>query len=266
MKRVALSAVLALVVNSTAALAEEAKNSVFELPDDPKALVISFDHQNGFTPPRQNQAPLLSVLADGTVLMPSIFGETRDVSGKISPDELQVLLRFAIEENKFFSFDEEKVKAKMLEVERAKEVPRIADVPDSVFEIHLADRSHKVRHYALGMAREFYKEVDELQHLLALQQRLNRLMSETRVGGKAGIERLVKLANVELKKQYPDIKALKVEDFSGAYLRRDGVTSATISRTGKTAAGKPDGTFTAAVLEIPEEGVPKVKIRVKTKS
>jgi len=249
---------------ATVIAAAEEEQSVYRLPMEPKSLVISYDEQNGFTLPRQNDAPLLSILADGTVQMPDAFGEARDVTGKISKDELQALLRFIIEENKFFDYDEEKVKAKMEEAQKQREIPQIADAPDSVFEIRIADKKHSVRHYALGEAGE-YKEIDELQQLRAIQQRLNKLMSETRVGGKAGIEKLLKLANAELNKQHPDIKPLTTENFAGSYIPQDGKTSATFSRMGTNDDGKADGTFVVAVLQIPENGDPQVTIRVKTK-
>ena len=246
------------------ASAVEEKQTVYRLPMEPESVVISYDEQNGFTLPRQNEAPLLSILADGTVQMPDAFGTSRDVTGKISKDELQTLLRFIIEENKFFEYDADKVKAKMEEAQKQREIPQIADAPDSVFEIRTADKKHSVRHYALGEAGE-YKEIEELQQLSAIHRRLNKLMSETRVGGKAGIEKLLKLANVELNEQHPDIKPLSAENFAGAYIAQDGKTSATFSRTGKKDDGKPDGTYVVAVLQIPEKGDPQVTIRVKTK-
>lgn len=110
-----------------------------------------------------------------------------------------------------------------------------------------------------------YKEIEELQQLRAIHQRLNKLMSETRVGGKAGIEKLLKLANEELNKQHPDTKPLTAEHFARSYIAQDGKTSATFSRTGQNDAGKPDGTYVVAVVQIPEEGDSQVTIRVKIK-
>lgn len=253
-----------LSLMATVISAAEEEQTVYRLPMEPKSIVISYDEQNGFTLPRQNEAPLLAILADGTVQMPDAFGTSRDVTGEISKDELQNLLRFVIEENKFFDYDPEKVKAKMEEAQKQREIPQIADAPDSVFEIRIADKKHSVRHYALGMAGE-YKEIKELQQLHAIQQRLNKLMSETRVGGKAGIEKLLKFANAELNKQHPDTKPLTAENFAGSHIAQDGKTSATFSRTGKNDEGKPDGTYVVAILQIPEAGDPQVTIRVKTK-
>lgn len=264
MARISLCLLVVAALAATCASAADKKKTTYRLPKDPKAVVISFDYAGGFTPRRKNPAPLLSILADGTVQMPDRFGFSRDVTGKISQAELQELLRFAIEKNKFFSYDPKKVKAKMLAAEKGKRVPRIADAPSSVFEIHTADKSHKVSHYALGMVGRFYQGVEELQQLYAIQQRLNRLMNETRVGGKAAAEKLLKLANAELKKQYPKVQPLTMANFQNASTRRD-KTSVTFSRYGKTADGKPDRTYVFVGIEVPEKGEPKVSIRAKLK-
>jgi len=265
MFRIRLCLTALIPLTAAIALAADGKKTAYPLPTGARAVVITYDEQNGFTPPRQNHAPLLSILADGTVQMPDAYGQSRDVTGKISQAELQSLLRFAIEDNSFFSYDAEQVKEKMLEAEGNRQIPRIADAPESVFEIRLTDRRHNVRHYALGMAGQFYKDIEELQKLRAIHERLRQLMNETRVGGKAGIKKLVTAANAELEKQHPGTKPLTGKDFRGSYFRRDGKTAATISRNGKTAAGKPDGTFVVAIIEIPEKGDPTVKIRARFK-
>ncbi|MFP6766211.1 MAG: hypothetical protein VB858_21440 [Planctomycetaceae bacterium] len=265
MSRMLLCLIFFTAMSDGDAAAADKKQVTYQLPRDSSAVVISYDEQNGFTPPRQNAAPLLSILADGTVLMPDLYGQARDITGKISQTELQGLLRLAIENNGFFSYDAAKVKEKMLKAESDRQIPRIADAPESVFEIRLADRKHNVRHYALGMAGQFYKDIEELQKLRAIHERLRQLMNETRVGGKAGIRKLVTAANTELQKQHPGTQPFTGKEFRGSYIRRDGKTAATISRNGKTAEGKPDGTFVVAIIEIPGNGVPAVKIRARFK-
>ena len=254
---------LMLMMAAVAAQVEDA--TTYRLPENPKAIVFSYDEQNGFMPPRRDSSPLFSIQSDGTVRMPDVFGSARDVTGKISQRELQELLRFAIEENKFFDYDPAKVKAAMQKVEKERQIPQIVDVPESVFEIRTADENHKVRHFAIGMAGE-YKEIEEVQRLSTLHRRVMKLMGEIRVGGKVGIRKLLKLANEELKHQYPDVKSLTVENFQGSYRGSDGKISATFSRRGKTAQGKPDGSFLVAVLEIPENGDPTVTIRFNPKA
>jgi hypothetical protein len=244
--------------------AAEEGQTVYRLPMEPKAVVISYDEQNGFLGPRQNEAPLLSILADGTVQMPDSFGTSHDVDGKISKDELQSLLRFVIEENKFFDYDSEKVKAKMEEAQKQREILQMVDAPESVFEIRIADKKHSVRHYGIDFANE-YKEVDELLHLHAIHRRLNKLMGETRVGGKTGIEKLLKLANEKLDKQHPGTKRLTAENFGGAHITQTGITYVIFSRSGQTDDGKSDGTLVSALLVFPKEGDPQITINVKTK-
>lgn len=261
--RLTLCFTIVVAVAASAAAAADKKKTTYRLPKDPKAVVISFDYKGGFTPRPRNTAPVLSILADGTVLMPDRYGFSKDVKGKISRSELQDLLRFAIERNKFFSYDPKKVKAKIREAEKDKPVPRIADAPSSVFEIRTADRTHKVSHYALGMVGRFYKGVDELQQLYAIQQRLNRLMNETRLGGKGELGKILNLANAELKKQHPKAKPLSIADLRSVNIRRDGTKSVSFYRFGKTADGKPNRTYVGVGIQIPVKGDPKVSIRAK---
>ena len=240
------------------------KAKPFKLPADPETVVISFDLHSGFTLPRLNSAPVVSIRADGTVLMPDLYGQGKDITGKISGKELQTLLHFCITEKQFFEYDQQDVQKRMKKAEQTRQIPQVADAPVSAFVIQLADRKHAASQYALGMTGEFYEEIKELQNLRAIQSRLTKLMNEVRVGGKPGIARLLKAANTQLKQEYPDIAPLTADNFQGSYVRQ-GVIAATFSRFGMTKDGKRDGSYTVTTLEVPDAGDPKVTVRVKTK-
>lgn len=265
LQRRCLTGAILLAVSCFALKSFADEKTTYKLPSDPEALVISFDQHSGFTLPRKSATPILSIQADGTVLMPDVYGTSRDIKGKISQEELQAILRLAIEDNKFFSHDNAKIKKRIDEIEKTRQIPKIADAPVSAFEIRLADRNHEASQYALGFAVTAYPEIEELKRLTKFQERLRRLMNETRVGGQKGVEKLLEAANAELKKQYPDLKPFDSSNFRGSYFQRDGVLSVTISRNGMTSEGKPDGTFTVAVMKVPEKGEPEVTLRVKTK-
>ena len=240
-----------------------AQESTYTLPKDPEAVIVVYDEQSGFGLPRQNPGAVLTILRNGTVLMPDVFGNGRSFKGQLDEQEVQELLRFMIGKQKFFDYDMEKVKAAMKKAESDRNIPQIADAPVQVFEVNIADREHRVSHYALGMATE-YPEIESLQQLLAIQKRLRGVMNQTRVGGRKGVERLLATANRELKSQLPDIKPFSREEFVGAYTRNNGVTTATFSRTFKDDEGKSTGKFVVASIELPEKnGEPKVTVRSK---
>ena len=118
--------------------------------------------------------------------------------------------------------------------------------------------------YALGHAVRQYPSVKELQQLYAIQQRLNRVMNVTRLGGQEQLQKMLKLANDELKKQEPKAKPFVAEELQGANTRRDGTTYVTFSRYGRTADGKIDyKVFVNATIQIPADGKPKVTVRAK---
>lgn len=241
------------------------KKTVYELPKDPKAVVISFDWKGGFTPPRKKMDPALSILRDGTVLMPDRFGLGKDASGKISQKELQSLLRFAIEENKFFQFDAAAVKDKVRKANKGRPAIVIADAPSSVLEIRLAKKSHKASYYALTFAANRNKTIAELQQLAAIQKRLTRLMNVVRLGGKDELNKKLALANRELKKAYPKARPLTDDHLQSVGDRPGGSRYISFYRAGKTATGKPDGTYTTVTIQVPAKGDPKVTVRAKLK-
>ena len=83
----------------------------YKLPKDPKSVVISLDFKGGYGPRRKNNAPSLSILANGTILMPDNYGMSKDVKSEMSKKELQELLEFIVEKNQFLKYNKVKVAA-----------------------------------------------------------------------------------------------------------------------------------------------------------
>ncbi len=245
--------------------AQGGKPAPYPLPEDGHAVIFAYDLKNGFTPPRQNNAPALLIRANGKIEMPSLYGQGRDIEGQLTVEEVQDFLHFVIEENKFLEFDANTVQGQIEAIRAQRQVPQIADAPDTQIELNIPRHAHSVCQPAVGMPSEF-EEITSLQNFLAIRKGVNRLMSETRVGGKNGIRSLLNPANQKLRTDYPGVDPLVLSDFRGSYLGQDGSISATISRTGRGPDGKPNGTYVTAIAVIePGSKKPVVTLRVKLK-
>ena len=154
-----------------------------QLPADPKAVVIQWRSEGGLA--GEASGPDLTVRADGTVTLGPRFGDGRAVEGRISEAELQDLLRFALDENAFFSFDPVQV-ARQLEDNAAARArssppgealavpagPPYMDAGTTTILIAADGRRHEVSYHGLFAAAREHPESRPLAQLRAIEVRL----------------------------------------------------------------------------------------------
>ncbi len=87
----------AIIMTNTVSQAQE-----YTLSADPTAAVITMDNQ-GDRLKRIDDSPTISILADGTIIMPQSYSHSLAYQGQISAEDLQQLLGFIIEQNQFFN-------------------------------------------------------------------------------------------------------------------------------------------------------------------
>ena len=78
----------------------DVKPVAHKLPADGKAAVVTMDVKGGRIL-HKGTAPALTVSADGSLIVGDLWGGDRRVEGKINSDDLQALLRFILDEQKF---------------------------------------------------------------------------------------------------------------------------------------------------------------------
>ena len=271
-------AIVGLCVSWSACVfaAEDQPRKQIALPDEAKAEVISLDFQGGFTPPRLKKSPTLSVLRDGTVLIPDNYGQSQDVKTQMTEKELQDLLHFIIETNKFFEIDAKKIQAQVMKAEQPKKdkqgnltisiAPRVADAPNTVIMVETKDRDHEVTWYALSMAAGQHKEIAALQQLRAIEQRLQRVMTVAHAGGTERVAEVLNLVNERVQQEYPGAQKLSQDHLLSASLRPDGSRSC----FWQWIQQGPDGTAASARyvtvnMQQPATGEPTFMINVKLK-
>lgn len=193
---------------------QEIQAETYALPDDPTEPVITLDYR-GDRLTRIDEAPTLSIFADGRVVMPQSYAHTKAYQGQISPAELQGLLDFIIRDNRFFDYDAEAVRAKV-EGQRRQPIP--LHLSTTVIRVQADDRAQEIRYHALGRG----PMVEETQRLLAVQQRLDQLMSVVKLGGKDRVDQWLELANRELGSKFSDAAPLRAEDLTSGGQRANG--------------------------------------------
>jgi hypothetical protein len=187
---------------------------IIQLPQDTKAAVITMDLAGGFGPRRKDNRPALTILADGTVQVVDRSGVVPAIENKLSSEELQDLLRFAINEHHFFDFDQAKAEREAAaQEEKTGYSFSVFDVATTMVRIRTAERDHNAQFYALDEYARAYPEVKVLTHLLAVVVRLRRLLYEVKAGGQEGVAAALNLGNEYLKTAYPRIPPLRREDF-----------------------------------------------------
>ncbi len=247
------------------------KPKEYQLPKDPKAVVISLDFKGGYGPRRKNNSPTLSILANGTVLIPNNYGLSKEIKTEMSKIELQQLLQFIIEENQFLKYDNAKVAAaKKIALEPKPgggvlSFSRIADAATTVIYLHAEGKKIEASEYALIIyAKRTFKDVKELQQLLAIQKRLQQVIKIAYGGGIENVNKILKQANEHLKKKYPKAKPFTLKDFQSASVRADGSKYYSFSWFQKGPKGNPKANRYAHVrFQISVKGDFKITVNAK---
>ncbi len=257
----------ALLLIATAALAAPEKptlkaESQHELPDDPRAVVISMDYKGGMLP-RKDHSPVLQILANGTVRIGNPWGLSREVEGQISQLELQQLLNMAIAKNSFFKFDQETVKQAIRAEQQAGGLFfRVADASTTVIRIHADGKDHTAEYYALSMHARQHPKIEELQQLLNIQQRLQQVMSVVKAGGVEATQAYLKQANAELKKQAPQAAPLTIDDLQSVNIRANGQKNLRFYRAKTNESGRVVS-YVSVQIDQPEQGEPTYTVQVR---
>jgi len=225
-----------------------------DLPQDPKAVVLSYDEVGGYGPVRTRKEPYVTVFADGTVKVPPFRAGAKDIEVKLGQAELQELMRFVVEKHRFFEFDEKKAKAAM-----GQGGAIIMDASAAVISVKVKNKSKQARFYALTWAARQHRKVRALQDLSAIQHRLVNLMAVVRAGGKAKAAACLALANAELRKNHPQVRPLTVGDLVTTGRYPDASVVLRFHRY------EGPGRYTSASVQQPKDGDPKVEVSVKAK-
>ena len=216
--------ILAMIVLPVPALS--AQVPTYQLPQNSSAPVITLDYQgNRLT--RINDAPTLSILANGKVLMPQSYAHTRAYQGQISQLELQQLLDFIIRLNRIFDYDPDMVKRKLSSV-RTQPLP--AHFSTTVIRVNAANQEKEIRYAAVGHG----PAVTETNRVRAITKRLEQLMSVVKLGGTAELTNWLNAANQELALKSSSAAPFKAEDLEDAVRREDGSVHVRFARTDGT--------------------------------
>jgi RNA polymerase sigma factor (sigma-70 family) len=227
------------------------------LPKDPQAVVLTWDHWRADLP-RMKDAPALRILADGTVQANDPHGPGIAVQAKLSAAELQELLRFAVREQGFFKIEQRQLQ------ERLRPLPGGAPPPsDDVrqtrtsLRVQADGREHEIRCPDLRLHAE---DCSEARQLLAILERLEHLRAWAYAGGQEGLAASLRLANEELRRQFPEAPLLKADDLQAALQQANGTAWLNLERRGVASDGNPYS-FIYARLEQLAGDKPQVTIK-----
>ena len=143
------------------------------LPDDPKAVVLSYDPGNGgFV--RKGPPPYLAIRADGRVVVTSPFDGSRKES-KLTRKQLEDLLRFVIRDNDFFNLTQAKITEAVNKAAAKGPFIAVGGAGTSVIAVQANGKRHEVSYRAAEAYLRAYPKVRPLEQFAAVERRLSGL-------------------------------------------------------------------------------------------
>lgn len=188
------------------------------IDDDPTAIVIVLDSLGGFriAPPAGGADDVvLCVKADGTASISTHTPPERQ-TWQMPPEALQELVRFLLDEQKFFT----------LKTPLGRANPGIADAGGWMIRISADGKTHTVRApmMAHGAAGEARKRFDRCL------TRLQGVMTIVSLGGDEPANRFLEAANAVFAKEWPKEQPLTLADIGPGSVLANGAVSLTFVR------------------------------------
>lgn len=163
---------------------------IHTLPTASDAIVVQWRTIGGLTIDRSNIADL-TIYADGRTVVSPRFSQGNPVEDQLDMGQIQDLLKFAIDENNFFGFDERAVNAEINAVLQQRQAnsqeigaiavplgPPYIDAGSTVILITADGQQHEVRFQGLFFAAQDFPEIEALQQLRAIELKLLNVAEE----------------------------------------------------------------------------------------
>jgi len=153
-------------------------------PKDPKAIVLSYDPgAGGFI--RKGEAPYLKIQADGEVTVTSVFDGSKTQS-KLTPEELEDLVRFVIEDKAFFNVTETKIADEIKAASANGPFIAIGGAGTAVIGVEANDTHHEVSYRGAAAYLKTYPKAKVLGQFVAVEKRLSEYADSVAKGKPAG--------------------------------------------------------------------------------
>jgi Sigma-70, region 4 len=151
------------------------------LPKDPKAVVLSWQVTGGRIR-NATDDPFFQVQADGRVVVTARTTGAKTES-KLSPEQLQDLLRFVIREQGFFDLNAKKMQDDLAAAQgNGKVAMRVNDGGTSLIGIQADDKEHKISYYAADAYSRAFPKAKSLAQFATIEKRLSELASSVQKG------------------------------------------------------------------------------------
>lgn len=240
---------------ASAMLAADEQPPKYQVPDDPQAVVVSLDYRGGFTPPRLKNDPTMSILADGTVLIPANYQGQKAFEGKLTEAQLQKLLGYLVGTCQLIPWDADAVRKKMA---RGGPRPIIADAATAHLYLHVNGKEENIASPIVGISAG-PNEVAELRRLNDARARLEQVRSIVQLGGEENLKGWLQKANKQLLAQHPQAAPLTSDDLQSGAERVDGSYYISFNRRVEGKPGNPP-VITNVFINQPANGEPKVSV------
>jgi RNA polymerase sigma factor (sigma-70 family) len=220
------------------------------LPKDPQAAVVTWDQWRPDLP-RLKDVPPLRIYADGTVSVNDPHGPGVAVQAKLTAAELQELLRFVVREQGFLQIEQRQLLARLRPLP-GRSLTDVDDVRQSrtTVQVSADGRENEIRCPDLRLHTQ---DSPETRQLTAILERLEQVRLWAYAGGHSGLDAALRLANEELRRQFPEAPLLGPKDLQAALQQANGTAWLNLQRHGVAPDGNPYSFVYARVEQLAGE-------------
>jgi hypothetical protein len=205
-------------------------------------------------------AVAVSILTDGTVLVPDPQDPGRPLRGRLSPEELQALLSEVVDTQRIFECDTEALSRSLQNASRQTGLAwRVPLADTTVIRVRHDGQEHEVRCLAAELLEERFPGVDDLRRLCRVQRRLQNIGLVVLVGGPREAERLTAVANQELRRRGVAGVELTSSDLQQVLGGGDGFRFVQFQRCEPQAPHEGETQCLVSITETPD-GPPRVSV------
>jgi hypothetical protein len=208
--------IIALTISGNAGAGQKTPTADHRLPEKPDDILIRLEFRGGQTVAEKKE-PHLVLMPDGTVFLGPSAGHSQPDNFNITQTEVHELLKFIIDDNRFFDLDPLEIKNRVMSAAKSSgRMFNVADAPVTVIRVQADGKDHTVVYYALGFVAQRFPDIQNLQQLMAVQKRLQHLASLLQAGGVNALNEYLKTANMLVKQKWPQGPSLEIADLEYA--------------------------------------------------